>query len=109
MAFLEEWALCHEYVGRTAEVAPGVKELVLRSPSPNFAENNLLLLPSVGLGRRRREEEGENLYFKESQSGVDMDRVAVAFVDGPPGNLLPRPTGLALRRGGKGGSEWHDL
>ena len=71
-------------------------EGVLRSPSPNFAVSNLLLLPSVGLGPRRREEEGENLYFKESQSGVDMDRVAVAFaVDGPPGNISSLPPSLA--------------
>ena len=96
MAFLEEWALCHEYVGRTAEVAPGVmKEFYAALPSPNFAVSNLLLLPSNLVGARRRREEGENLYFKESQSGVDMDRVAVAFVDGPPGNISSVPPSLA--------------
>ena len=94
-----------------------MKEFYAALPSPNFAVSNLLLLRSVGLGpRRREEEEGENLYFKESQSGVDMDRVAVAVVvDGPPGNissLPPSPDWFGpetRRKEREGGTEWHDL
>ena len=66
--------------------------------------------------------EGENLYFKESQSGVDVvvrhvRPLGVVLRVGPPGKAISPPSFLdwfgpgrgSKREGRERVSEWHDL